>query len=118
MAGHRQREAAAERVRREGARGAKVRGGGDWWAWCGEAEMGAAFIGVGSWWWGGETVGQAVVVCYQEEAGYGRGGDVGPAGPQGHVGPGEEGGCSGLRWAKRLGGLGAMVGFVMENQKK
>jgi hypothetical protein len=33
-------------------------------------------------------------------------------------GPGEEGGCSGLRWAKRLDGLDAMVGFTMKNQEK
>jgi hypothetical protein len=40
---------------------------------CGEAEMGAPFIGVGRLWWGGEMVGQAAVVRYQEEASYGRG---------------------------------------------
>jgi hypothetical protein len=28
------------------------------------------------------------------------------------------GGCSGLRWAKRANGLGAMVGSVMKNKKK
>jgi hypothetical protein len=28
----------------------------------------------------------------------------------GHVGPGEEGGCSGPRWTKRSGGLGALMG--------
>jgi hypothetical protein len=33
-------------------------------------------------------------------------------------GPGEEGGCSGLSWAKRPDGLGAMVGFAMKNQEK
>jgi hypothetical protein len=32
--------------------------------------------------------------------------------------PGEEGGCSGLSWAKRPDGLGAMVGFTMKNQEK
>jgi hypothetical protein len=32
--------------------------------------------------------------------------------------PGEEGGCGGLSWAKRPGGLGATVGFTMKNQKK
>jgi hypothetical protein len=35
--------------------------------------MGAPFIGVGRRWLGGETVSQAAVVGYQEEAGYGRG---------------------------------------------
>jgi hypothetical protein len=34
---------------------------------------GAPFIGVGRLWWGGEMVGQAAVVRYQEEASYGRG---------------------------------------------
>jgi hypothetical protein len=33
-------------------------------------------------------------------------------------GPGEEGGCRGLRWAKRPDGLGSMVGFAMKNQEK
>jgi hypothetical protein len=37
--------------RREGARGEEVRKGGEWRAWCGEAEVeaeaGACFIGVG-----------------------------------------------------------------------
>jgi hypothetical protein len=33
-------------------------------------------------------------------------------------GPGEEGVCRGLSWAKRLDGLGAMVGFAMKNQEK
>jgi hypothetical protein len=32
--------------------------------------------------------------------------------------PGEEGGCSGLSWAKRPDGLGVMVGFTMKNQEK
>jgi hypothetical protein len=144
-AGHRQREAAAERVRREGPRGAEVRGG-ERRERCGEEEMGVPFIGVGRRWWGGETVGQATVVHYQEESGYGRGSDgttsihggieeesmtcqfesleggagtqcgggdrnrylqrrpccgrrkttlSGPAGPQGHVGPGEKEGAMG-----------------------
>jgi hypothetical protein len=33
-------------------------------------------------------------------------------------GPGQEGGCSGLSWAKRLDELGDMVGFAMKNQEK
>jgi hypothetical protein len=33
-------------------------------------------------------------------------------------GPGEEGGCSGLSWAKRPDGLGTIVGFVMKNKEK
>jgi hypothetical protein len=33
-------------------------------------------------------------------------------------GPGEEGGCSGLSWAKRPDRLGAMVGFTTKNQEK
>jgi hypothetical protein len=36
---------------------------------------GAPFIVVGRWWWGGETVGPAAVVCYQDKDGYGRGGE-------------------------------------------
>jgi hypothetical protein len=63
-----------ERAQGEGARGMEVRGGGERRAWCGEAETGAHFIGVERQWWGGETVGLALVVRYQEEAGYGRGG--------------------------------------------
>jgi hypothetical protein len=45
--------------RREGARGAEVRKGGEQRAQSGEVETGARFVGVGWWWWGGETVGQA-----------------------------------------------------------
>jgi hypothetical protein len=52
-----------------------VRGGGERRARCGEAETGTPFIGVGRLWWGGETISQAVAVCYQEEVGYGRGGE-------------------------------------------
>jgi hypothetical protein len=33
-------------------------------------------------------------------------------------GLGEEGGCSGLSWAKRPDRLGAMVGFIMKNKEK
>jgi hypothetical protein len=44
--------------RREGTQGAEVRKGGERWAWCGEAETGAHFIGVERQWWGVETVGQ------------------------------------------------------------
>jgi hypothetical protein len=33
-------------------------------------------------------------------------------------GPGEEGGCGGLSWAKRSDGPGPTVGFVRKNQKK
>jgi hypothetical protein len=51
-----------------------VWGGGEKRARCREAEIGASFIGVGRRCWGGETVGQAAVVHYQEEASYGRGG--------------------------------------------
>jgi hypothetical protein len=53
----------------------EVRGGGERRARCGEAETGTPFIGVGRLWWGGETISQAVAVCYQEEVGYGRGGE-------------------------------------------
>jgi hypothetical protein len=45
--------------RREGARGAEVRKGGERRARCGEAETGARFIGVGRQWLGGETISQA-----------------------------------------------------------
>jgi hypothetical protein len=51
-------EVAARVSRREGARGAEVRKGGERRTRCGEAETGARFIGVGRRWWGGETVSQ------------------------------------------------------------
>jgi hypothetical protein len=40
-------------------RGSKVRKGGERRAWCGGAEMGARFIGLGRRWWGGEMFDQA-----------------------------------------------------------
>jgi hypothetical protein len=61
MAGRRWTEVALGVPRREGARGAEVRKGGERQARCGKAETGAHFIGVGRRWWGGDTVGEAAV---------------------------------------------------------
>jgi hypothetical protein len=61
MAGRRWTEVALGVPRREGARGAEVRKGGERRARCGKAETGAHFIGVGRRWWGGDTVGEAAV---------------------------------------------------------